>query len=656
MNILSVSFWFYFAYFWLTVFIAFYIPGIFFIKRFNLTTFQNFVLGTIVGMVFWGVQGFIFGYLNLRLLSYIYLLFFLLAWFRTKPKLPKIHIARKKFDLLLIIIITVGVFIQLTSVWFTGVMTKNGLYFCCGSQMDNILQISITDQIVKNFPPLEPGMYPVVMQNYHYWDSLVMGELIRVFKLPLIATDYQYMTILLSLFLGLSAIVFSQVLRLKKTFMRWLIFFLYFGGDFIWILIAIFRGKDFFGMTPMESGQQFLENIPRATAVLVFFSFASIFTLWIKRKDRWSGFLMAVTAATLLGFKIYLGIFVFCGLFVLALYYFIKKKYSLLSPIVFAIILGLVIYLPVNSGAGGLFFTGTWRFENFIVQPFFGTLNRLELARVIYSQHHNILRVIEYESIYALLFIFAIFGTKLLGFFQNKKSLSLLPKELNILLISGITVSAVAGLFFNQTTGNSNTFNFLVNVFIIGSIYTALACYYWFEKKRGILVNFLILIIIVLTIARPLNQTYKNLNYLINGTGFLVSDNELSVINFLTKQKDDSKFVIVDPKITMSLKAPYLSFLTGKKIFLSGQSEELETHGVNFSSRQKIQDTIFYGLNPAAVSAYLLKNNIGYIYMRSEDMLTSTDSAMFFNEIISNKEVKILEVDPAKAKLYLEQH
>ena len=543
----------------------------------------------------------------------------------------------------------------MSSVWFSGTLTSKGLYFCCGSPDDNILQIAITDQIVKHFPPFEPGFYGKYIQNYHYWDSLVMGELIRVFKLPLIATDYQYMTIFISLFLGLSSIVFSQLLKIGKAFTRWLVFFLYLGGDFVWLLITIFRKQNFFGMNPLESGQQFLENIPRGISVVVFFGFAAIFLLWIKKKDKYLGLIMAIMAASLIGFKIYIGIFVLSGLGVLGIWSLFKRQYSMTIPLILTAVLSLIIYLPVNSGAGGLYFTGLWRFENFIVQPYLGNLNRLELARVIYVVHHSWLRVTEYELIFAFVYIFSIFGTKLLGIFQNKKSLSLFPKELNILLFVGIAVSAVAGLFFEQTTGGSNTFNFLVSIYILGSIYTALACFYWLNKRRNVIKIFVTLVIIIFTIPRALDQTYNNVNNLYYNKGFLITNNELRAINFLSTQ-ENQKMVLVDPQIPIDYLSPYLSFLSNQKMFLSGQGEELTTHGVNFSDRSKARITIFYGANPASASAALLKYNIGYIYMLPTNNLISTNSAQFLKQIYKNKSIKILKVDEQLASEFSKKY
>lgn len=162
-TLLSVSFWLNFIYFFIAVFIASFIPGDIVLGKIKLSVFQRLILGISIGIILWAWQGIIFGYLHLRWLSYFYLLSFLFIWskFYAKKFLREIslYLHKLKPDLLLFIILVFGLFVQVLTVWFNGVFTDKGLYFCCGNNSDNLLQISITDQIIKQIPPFEPGMY-----------------------------------------------------------------------------------------------------------------------------------------------------------------------------------------------------------------------------------------------------------------------------------------------------------------------------------------------------------------------------------------------------------------------------------------------------------------------------------------------------------------
>lgn len=67
----------------IAIILAFFIPGDLFTRQFKLTLFQRIVLAMGLGIVLWALQGFIFGFLALRNLSYVYLAICLILW--SKP-------------------------------------------------------------------------------------------------------------------------------------------------------------------------------------------------------------------------------------------------------------------------------------------------------------------------------------------------------------------------------------------------------------------------------------------------------------------------------------------------------------------------------------------------------------------------------------------
>lgn len=646
-SILDISFWLYFFVFLIAVFLAFFIPGDLLIRKSNLSIFQRFVLGTGIGMVLWGWQGLIFGYLGLRFLSYIYIAVSFLLWIKFQGReFLGIIISRtnfKKIDWIVTLLIISGVIIQLSSVWFNGVYLKQGLFFCCSNISDNILHIALTNQIVKNFPPFEPGMYGEIVRNYHYWGNLIIGELIRVFHLPLIAAQNQYSMFLISVFLGLSAIVFGQISGLGKSFYRWLVFFLYFGGDLIFLLVSFMRKEVNFQMSSIEDGAKFLVNPPRAISIIILFVGLSLFLIWLKKRNFSLGLLAVLVLVSTIGFKVYTGFFALTGLFGLLIFFVLRKNFQFIFLFFVAILLSAAIYFPVNKGAGGLYFTGLSLFENFIVQPWM-MLDRLELARRIYLEHSSWLRVAQYEAIFAFIFIGTVFGTKLLGLFQTRKSLSRLPIELHIFLMSGMTVSAFLGFFFQQYTGGSNTFNFLVSIFIIGSIYTALACSYWVNKSHRYAKFFLIIFIVIITATRVLQTAFVNIQNVQMEKGFIIDNFELSALNYLREKTKTDSLILVDYKaFKTDAESPYVSFLADRKMFLSGFRESLTTHGVNFSARKAIADSILTSHNSKEIRENLVKGKINYIYLSSSNNTLATEAAQFSNVVFQNQKIRILK-------------
>lgn len=646
-DFLTISFWFYFLIFIISVLVAFFIPGDLLIKKHSFSLFQRFVIGIGTGMALWGWQGFIFGYLGLRFLSYFYIIILFLLWIKIQGREFLRAIINKAFfrnaDWIAVVLIVLGVVIQLSSVWFNGVYTKEGLFFCCGNLFDSILHTALTNQVVKNFPPFEPGMYGEIVRNYHYWGNLIIGDLIRVFRLPLIQTQTQYMMLLISLLLGLSAVVFGQISGLGKSFYRWLAFFLYFGGDLIFALVSFMRKEFNFKMESLEDGAKFLVNPPRAISIVIFFVGLSLIMIWLRKKDFKTGLLVAIVIGSIIGFKVYTGLFALSGFAFLGVYFLIKRKFEMVSILFLTALISLIIYLPVNSGAGGLYFTGFHIFENFIVQPWM-MLDRLELARRIYLEHHSWLRVIQYEIIFAFIFIVTVFGTKLLGLVQTRKSLSVFPKEFHIFLASGMVVSAVLGLFFQQYTGGANTFNFLVSIFIIGSIYTVLACSYWINKIYRNLKFFVILFVIVLTVPRVLQTTATNIISIQSKEGFIIDNYELEGIQYLREKTEKDSIILVDYRaFKIDAESPYISFLADRQMFLSGLANVLISHGIDISVRKEVVDTILTSHEPKTIRENLVRSKINYIYLSSLNSTLATEAASFSRVVFKNPKIRILK-------------
>ena len=651
----------YALYFAIVIFLSFSVPGVVLLERYKLGKFQAFVLGTMLGLVLWIWQGFIFGYLGLRFMTYVYVFSFFLVWVykiarkrKTIFKVKKINIQHILINKWILIVIFLGVLMQVSAVWFTGVLVSTGVYFCCGNISDSLYHIALTNQIVKTIPPYEPGMYGIIVHNYHYLSSLVVAELIRVYKLPLVATDYQFMSLFISLFLGLTAVSFSKSLNLSRNFLLWLLFFLYFGGDFIYVFLLILGKGLSFSMGSLEDGSIFLVNLPRAYAVTVLFSILSMLVLWIKKRRVFEGVLIGLMISVLIGLKVYVGIFALVGIVFLTVYFLFKKEWVILPIFITSILGSLVFYLPVNSGAGGIYYTGFWLFENFISQPQFGLI-RMELARTIYQQHNNVLRLIEYEGIYILIYVFCIFGSKIIAFFQTKKSLSQIPLPIHIFLISGLVSSCILGFFYQQNSGGSNSFNFTVNVFILISIYAALAISFWLNRLIKPVAIVLAMGIILITVPRVMNQFYANATWVIGQKGFFVANSQLDLLSVLNKISEKNSLVLVHSDFSeQEPTTPLISFITDRPMFLSGEGI-LVSHNIPIAKRAGIKKTIFKSANDLRVGMAIKNENIQYILLPKGVDIVSTRSAEYLQIIKENKYGRLIKVSESKLIRFLDR-
>jgi len=644
-NLLSVEFIFYFFYSFLAIFLAIFIPGAVMLRssKLSLSPLSSIVSSFVIGTASWVLLGFIIGFLNIRFVSHLYIIGALAIWI-VKFRNIKIHLGIPKSLFPIVGIIILGILMQMSFGIFMGVKETQGISFCCIDASDNLYFLSLSHEIIKNIPPYEPGLSGVIVKNYHYLSNVFIADLSRVFMIPVNILQYQVSAVYLPALLGLVVLVFSLSYTKKIRYAFWLLIFVYFGGDFIWMLmIFLQKGTNFFSMSSLEDGAKFLSNPPRAFATVQLFGGLILLSHWLSNKRNIATTLiLGVVFGTLIGFKVYVGIFAIAGLGALSIWWIIKRQYFNLLLVCICAAVVAIIYLPVNRGAGGLYFTSFWFFENFIVQPYL-QLERLELARRIFAEDSKPLKAFAFEVLYVGITVFALFGTKLLGLIQSRKSLNLFPVELHIFLIAGIIPSLIVGFFFQQTSGGSNTFNFLVNVFVFGSIYTA-ATVFWLTSFKK--VGFLIAVVIIgLTIPRVFFETKQNVRRLTTHQMLTLSNNQLNAFSFLSAQPKG--LVVVDHTyFALDKSSPYIAYFSNQPMFLSG-IQILESHNVKVTKPISVQTIIMDG-GLSDVARAIKTNNISYIVLGPKTSLFATNSAIFLDTIYKNKEVRVLKANHQK--------
>lgn len=620
--------------FGLAAILAFYIPGNLLIKKLHLPLLSTVVLSICSGIVLWAWQGYVFGSLNFRVGTYVYLVLTFVLWFKERFK-SKIKIYLTRPDPVSVVIIIAGVILQLSAVWFMGVKTPSGVVFCCRNVPDGIYHLALTNELVKNFPPYEPGMSTVMVTNYHYWANLVSAELIRIFRLPLSATVYQYSSLLVSLFLGMTGLALAEALEINSAFKRWLLFFLYFSSDFIYgFMFVLGKGLNM-NFTIFDDASLLLTGPPRAFSVTLLFAGLALLVYWLKTRKMITGIIAACLLGSLIGFKVYTGIFALSGMAALGGYLFLRRDYKSLIPVIITAILSAIIYLPANVGAGGIFFVGTWRLEDFIVHPVFG-LSHLELARRIFLDHSNWLRVLSYEILFAVIYFVCLYGTNLIALFQTRRSIRVLPTGLNIFLISGMVITTFLGLFFWQVTGGANTAQFLFGVAYILAIYSALTITVNFNK-------FIIcVVIILLTIPRAISQGLTNVNQIISGQGIIYNSKLVGTLEKIAA-KNTPASILINPESTGNSYLLGLGILSQHPIFL-GASRILNDHGVKTQMRERTADKILLYDDPGLSQQLIRENNIGYIYLDSFSRYRNFRSGKTVKLIYSDSQTELYEV------------
>lgn len=633
-SLFSVSFWLYFVYFFAAFFIAFYIPGNLLLRRLRLSFFDESVLSIITGIVMFSLQGFLFGYFNLRILTFFYLIVAFGLWLKTggfrNLKKSTTNIKTNRAGIIIAVILIAGTLVQLSTIWLNGILT-NTLYFCCGIP-DTLFSLSLTHELINRFPPNEPAIFNISLQNYHYLTSLVSADLIRVFRLPEIATQYQYLSVLISLLLGLASLTLANMLKLTSRFKIWFLIFLYFTGDIIFILPLFTRHVLDFSLTTLENASSLWISPPRMWALIILLGGLSLLVIWVKKRDRLAGAIMALVLGSLVGFKVYIGIVALAGLAILGLWFLIKRKRKLLIPLIFTAVVAAVFYIPVNKAAGGLLFSGFWRFEDFAAQPSLG-LSMLELARRVYLEHFNYIHAYFYDLIFGFCYLFFSAGMLVVGLFQTRKSLKPVPVEFNIFSITVFLTGLILGLFFLQNPGGANSSQFLIVIYIIGSFYGALSLSYWLKKINPVTILAGVILFILIS-TRVGHDSFVRLNNIANGQGLTVTKDKMAAFNYLKNLKISSPILLTSD--TSGSDCLLVTFLSDKIPFACSAGAPGD-RGVNLTQKFKVEEEILSGNKVLAK-----QNSIIYIF---------DDAAAISQDKINSGQLKLI-FKSSKASIY----
>src|SRR5579859_8191217 len=134
-SLLSWQFWFFAILTGVALFVTFYAAGSSMIRRFFhvKSAILHVLLASVLGMVMWGIQGWVFGYLHVRWLSYIYvlrcILLLIVNWQSEKKIFTQLWQEIRASDRFVAAFILFGSFLQLFSVFGSGLRYTKGVEF-----------------------------------------------------------------------------------------------------------------------------------------------------------------------------------------------------------------------------------------------------------------------------------------------------------------------------------------------------------------------------------------------------------------------------------------------------------------------------------------------------------------------------------------------
>jgi hypothetical protein len=629
-------FWLSFLIFFIAIFCSFYLPGFLFMQRIDKKiTIQNIILAFCIGFVLWTMQGYILGYAHLRWLTYPLLLLVLIFSYKQLSEIKKswIYVWHAiKHNKIITIIIFIGMIFQTLNMFGSGLVSNDGVHFLGSNGIDGVMHLSYIQALTTNFPTTEPGAYLLPLKNYHYWIDLNMAELSRVWRLPDSILFFQFMPLFISVITGTVTYLLMRLWSGSKNAGVWALFFLYLGGDAAYVFMLYMHHIFGFYTPAIDNGiTQFL-NMPHAAAKMIFTAGLIPFFYWIKTgKKKW-GILMLLLFVSLVGFKIYYGLFVAFGLglvivgrIVVSLITQRKSKafithvlrqesFSMILLVVFAIIAAM-IYLPPNSGSGGLLFYPLEWAKIFLGQS---NLDMREwwLRMQVYVQAGNIRNIIIYDAFAIIVTLICIHGTRLLGFFPTKKLARILGWEHILFFIPGIILFHIFGLFTLQAAGSFNVFNFFVVSGVIMALFSAFLCYE-LMLKNAVWAKVLVLIIVLLTVPRAFYEVYAVTNTMLYNSKPEVTKDELHALQFISKNTPKDAIIQSHINNKLDTMTTYVSYYSERKTYLSGITM-IASHNQPIEPFEKELKTAFTIQDEGMFANRIKKDNIKYLYIQKD--------------------------------------
>lgn len=642
--------------------VSLYLPGSLLVSRLKLkSTSMHFVLAWAVGLALWAAQGVLLGYFQLRWLTFGYIVLALVGtWFQRETELQRhreLWSSLRRMSKLTWLMVVVGTLVQVLPVIGTGWQFADGVHFYRINAYDGVMHLAYVQELVHHFPPAEPGAYWLPLVNYHYWSDVAMAELSRVWQLPITHVVFQIAPLGLSLVTAAATYQFLRQVSGRASTGQWGLLFLYGAGELTYLFMWYFQRRLGFDITPaIDNGAMQFLNLPHCFAKAIFMSgLLTLSAAWSEgAKNKWWWLISLVLLSTLVGFKIYFGMFVALGLVLALAGYGLQQghvlKWQLPKlwkmvwwPGVSVALIGLVmmaIFFPVNHGAGGLFYSPLeWP------KLFLGHTNLnwqgWWLRRQVYEAAGNTRNLIIMDSLAIAICLLSIHGTRLLGLWPRRWWLKLgWPM---FLFLSGPTlIFTWLGLFTLQESGLFNVFNFFAVSTIPLALATAWVCDEWWSSKRWWLKTFVV-IVVMLSIPRAVHTSYFYLDtYRNSKVEQVVSPDELAAFRFIETQLPAASVVQSSPLNTWDKTSPYVAYYSQRPAYLSGVGM-MDTHNQPVSDPYAEYKKMFMEVDGVTLRSYLQDRAVTHVYLRKKaDELPSYPPSELGSVVFENDSVMLV--------------
>ncbi len=530
-------------------------------------------------------------------------------------------------------------------------MVKSGLIYSFGMGFwganghDGVWHIALSNSLSRGSFEM-PVFAGNLIKNYHLGFDLIVAAIHNITKIPVVNLYFQIIPPILAFVIGLTIYLFVRKLTGSGRSALWSTFFVYFGGDLAWVF-----GR---GESTFWSQQSISTLINPPFALSLVFIFLGLYFL-LKRKLVLSILFFGILLET----KAYAGVLVLGSLFLAGVWEYLKEKnFKIFSVFLGSLAISLVLFFLLNKGSENVFvFSPFWFLQTLFNLDRF-SFPRLASAIANYNLAHNSLKLIPAYGFAFVVFWVGNMGTRLfkeievVRWIRNFKGI----QSLNVFMMAMIIGGVVIPMFFVQKGTPWNTIQFFYYSLIFSAVLAGVGIDNFFEKRSRKFVFMFSLVVILLTIPTTVKTLFEV--YIPGRPPAKISNEELSALDFLSKQKDG--IVLTYPFDELAAKAAennpprplylyvstaYVSAFGNHPVFLEDQ---MNLDITNFDwrvRRAEVFNAFLNTLDQSRARKFLKENNISYVYWVKPQRAKLGETQLGLVKIFENKEVNLFKVE-----------
>lgn len=561
-------------------------------------------------------------------------------------------------------------------------MVKSGLVYPFGMGFwgpnghDGVWHVALINSLARG--SLEMPIYSgEQIRNYHIGFDLVLAGINKATGIPAHILYFQIIPPILAILIGLLAYKFVLFWRGSKAQAFWATFFVYFAGDFGW-LVTLARGDGLGGESLFWAQQAVstLINPPFALSLVLLLLGIILFLRPLQKKFSIYCLMFTILFfGSLSQIKVYAWILVIGGLGALMLIQALRAKkepfHFLTTLCVFLGSLTLGTGLLVATAKPGeqlIVFQPLWFLETMMAVSDRVGWDRFYEALMNYKTGNVWVKLIPAYIIAFLIFFVGNMGTRVAGIsgFLKDKTLRKFS-EIDIFLLTVAVLGTILPMLILQSGTPWNTIQFFYYPLFIFAIYSGVLLGSVLEKKKKksgyhiLTYDTRVWLVILFTVPTTAGTLLNN--YLPGRPPAKISIEELDALRFLERQptgvvltypfdRFKAESAINNPPRPLYLyeSTAYVSAFSQKPVFLEDEVN-LDITRFNWKERREMSRVLFENLSQAEARGFLETNKIRYLYL----VLSQTpvfgqrfrlgEEQLRLTNLFENKEVVIYKVN-----------